>query len=177
MQEQAVKSKGPNKLLRYERESRGWSRDRMAEEPHNLFSDSAATGDMISRWERRKRNPSAFYREKLCILFQKTAADLGLLDEVHDSDVSTLEISEVEPEPRQIQQDNAQIILLTSEELAVLQNFFGETNLKTMFDPAKRRTLQQVIATIGAVASGSGLALDSEPWDQLHAAQVKPSTL
>lgn len=58
--------------LRQERELRGWSRTYIAEQ---LEVDPGTVG----RWERGERLPHPHYRQKLCILFEKSAWDLGLL--------------------------------------------------------------------------------------------------
>lgn len=65
-------SKGINYHLREEREKRGWSQSRVAEQ-----IDTSAIN--ISRWERGYATPSPFFREKLCRLYGKSALDLGFL--------------------------------------------------------------------------------------------------
>ncbi len=71
---EAKKTNNPNHLLRRERERRGWSQRRVAEQ-------LGTTEDKVSRWERGEVTPSPFYREKLCILFEKDAGELGFIDE------------------------------------------------------------------------------------------------
>jgi transcriptional regulator with XRE-family HTH domain len=66
--------KKPNQLLRFHRESRGWSQQKLAE----LVDTSE---DMVSRWERGVSKTSPYYREKLCTLFGKTAQELGFLEQ------------------------------------------------------------------------------------------------
>lgn len=66
--------------LRVQRERRGWSQRRVAEELQFLFPGVAVSEKEVGRWERRKRTPSPFYREKLCQLFAMDAEQLGLLD-------------------------------------------------------------------------------------------------
>lgn len=63
-------SKGRNDRLRQEREKRGWSQARVAEQ---IATDAAN----VSRWERGYATPSPYYREKLCLLFDTTAQALG----------------------------------------------------------------------------------------------------
>src|SRR5712691_4056425 len=65
-------TKKPNRSLRYYRENRGWSQQKVAE----LVDTSE---DMVSRWERGVTKTSTYYREKLCTLFGKTAEELGFL--------------------------------------------------------------------------------------------------
>ena len=71
----------PNQLLRRERELRGWSQARVAQE---IGTDPAS----ISRWERGASFPYPYFREKLCALFAKDAAALGLMQE-SDEEFST----------------------------------------------------------------------------------------
>ncbi len=58
--------------LRRERERRGWSQSKLAE----LLGTSPLS---ISQWERRAYLPSPYFREKLCVLFEKDAYSLGFL--------------------------------------------------------------------------------------------------
>lgn len=63
----------PNNFLRYEREKRGWSQRRVAEQLET-------SEDMVSRWERGERKTSPFFQEKLCALFGKDAVELGFIE-------------------------------------------------------------------------------------------------
>jgi transcriptional regulator with XRE-family HTH domain len=67
---QMTSEKKPNLALRRERDLRGWSQRRVAEEV-----DTSAS--IVSRWERGERVPEPHYREKLCKLFGKNAEELG----------------------------------------------------------------------------------------------------
>lgn len=62
-----------NNQLRRERELRGWSQARVAEE-------IGTTALNISRWERGISMPYPHFREQLCALFGKDAEALGLLE-------------------------------------------------------------------------------------------------
>lgn len=74
-----------NERLRRERELRGWSLDRAADELFQLCGDRRRRGDinanMIHRWEMGIHLPSPYYREKLCQLYGKNAAELGLIED------------------------------------------------------------------------------------------------
>jgi transcriptional regulator with XRE-family HTH domain len=59
-------------MLRQERELRGWSQSRAAQE-------LGTTSNTVSAWERDLSLPSPYFREKLCTLFGKNAQELGLL--------------------------------------------------------------------------------------------------
>lgn len=60
--------------LRRERELRGWSQAKVAQE-------IGTTPNTVSLWERGKNSPSPYFREQLCLLFGKNAAELGLLED------------------------------------------------------------------------------------------------
>lgn len=62
----------PNDSLKHEREIRGWSQARLAEE-------IGTTTTNIGRWERGISMPSPYFREKLCAIFGKEVQALGLL--------------------------------------------------------------------------------------------------
>src|SRR6266496_4609984 len=68
-----------NQLLRREREIHGWSQARVASE---LGIDPAT----VSRWERGLSFPYPYFREKLCLLFEKNAEELGLVQEIVDEE-------------------------------------------------------------------------------------------
>jgi transcriptional regulator with XRE-family HTH domain len=63
-----------NLRLKREREQRGWSQEKLAD----LIG---TTQKIVSRWERGGSVPLPYYREKLCTVFGKDAAELGLLGE------------------------------------------------------------------------------------------------
>ena len=58
--------------LKHERETRGWSQARLAEQ----LGVSVRT---VNRWEQGQTLPYPYYREQLCILFSKSAFELGIL--------------------------------------------------------------------------------------------------
>lgn len=68
----------PNNLLRRERELRGWSQARVAEEV-------GTTAINVGRWERGTSMPYPHFREKLCVVFGKDAEELGLLGSEEES--------------------------------------------------------------------------------------------
>ena len=67
----------PNPYLRIAREERGWSQEELAER----VGASAVT---ISRWANGQTFPSPYYRQKLCEVFDKKPAKLGLVPQ-HES--------------------------------------------------------------------------------------------
>lgn len=64
--------KSYSEALRYQRQKRGWSQQRVAEQ-------IGTSMDMVSRWERGASMPTPYYREKLCALFQADAEELGFI--------------------------------------------------------------------------------------------------
>ncbi|MHB8595796.1 MAG: tetratricopeptide repeat protein [Ktedonobacteraceae bacterium] len=66
------KKLGPNLFLTREREKRNWSQDEVA----NMID---TTKQNVSRWERGHTKPNPYFRQKLCVLFEKTAAELGFV--------------------------------------------------------------------------------------------------
>lgn len=68
-----MKPNQPNHL-RYERDLRGWSQAKVAEE---VGTDARSVG----RWERGDTFPGPHFREKLCELFGKNAQELGLVED------------------------------------------------------------------------------------------------
>ncbi len=74
---------GPNKELRGQRLSRGWSLDDLAaavvEVGKQVGEPSLAlTAKTVGRWERGESNPRAPYPKLLCALFMTSAEELGL---------------------------------------------------------------------------------------------------
>src|SRR5712692_6848995 len=74
--------KQPNTFLRRERQLRGWSQQKVA----GLVGTSE---DVVSRWERGERKPGPFFQEKFCLLYGKTAEELGFI-QPHLNQSSTL---------------------------------------------------------------------------------------
>src|SRR5579884_1947511 len=63
----------PNHRLRQERIKRNWRQQDLADQ-------LGTTEISIRRWERGSHQPSAYFREKLCTLFGKSAEELGLVE-------------------------------------------------------------------------------------------------
>jgi transcriptional regulator with XRE-family HTH domain len=69
----------PNKLLRAARKERGWTQEVVAQHigaPQPLN---------ITRWERGLTVPSPYYIERLCALFERSARELGLVQDAGSS--------------------------------------------------------------------------------------------
>ena len=65
--------------MRVERELRGWSQAKLAE-------TLGTTTRSVSRWEQGLAMPYPHYREQLCVIFGKTAKELGLLPATNKDD-------------------------------------------------------------------------------------------
>src|SRR5215471_6227239 len=63
----------PNQQLRWARKERGWTQQEVAD------GIGAPLALNVRRWERGMTRPSAHYVQRLCQLFDKSAAELGLL--------------------------------------------------------------------------------------------------
>jgi len=89
----------PNHLLRTARKERGWTQKNVADQI------GAPLALNVTRWESGTSFPSAHYVEKLCVLFGKSARELGLLQEEyqtteqHESAVEALVSSPGQPFP------------------------------------------------------------------------------
>lgn len=79
-------------LLKAEREKRGWSLAKLAE----VLGTTTRT---VSRWEQGLAVPYPYYREQLCILYGKTAEELGLLSDIYEKSDAEKETPPPVPEP------------------------------------------------------------------------------
>ncbi len=66
--------KTPNRKLQHERELKGWSQEKLAQEV-------GTTAKIVGRWERGESKPTPYYRQKLIQIFNKNAEELDLLIE------------------------------------------------------------------------------------------------
>lgn len=68
----------PNILLKQARLLHNWTQE-------DLAGYIGTDGYTVNRWERGRAQPSLYFRQKLCELFQQSASELGLLPKTHDS--------------------------------------------------------------------------------------------
>src|SRR5579864_7634198 len=81
----------PNHLLREARQERGWTQKDVADQ-------IGAPLDLnVTRWERGTARPSAYYVQKLCELFSKSASELGLLPPRPQEAIASSEPGQAEP--------------------------------------------------------------------------------
>jgi transcriptional regulator with XRE-family HTH domain len=67
----------PNEQLRRARHLKGWTQSELAETLDTDF-------ETVSRWERGTTVPSAYFREKLCNVLDKTPEELGLISNIYE---------------------------------------------------------------------------------------------
>jgi transcriptional regulator with XRE-family HTH domain len=77
----------PNVRVLRERQRRCWTQNEVADALYACSTETevathgVVNAKMVSTWERGRHRPSLFWQRKLCDLFGKTAAELGLLPE------------------------------------------------------------------------------------------------
>lgn len=76
----------PNTLLRQERLLRGWSQKKLAE-----TLGSGVDPQNIRRWELGQVVPNKYYQERLCVIFGKTAEELGFMSVERKADTGKRE--------------------------------------------------------------------------------------
>jgi transcriptional regulator with XRE-family HTH domain/Tol biopolymer transport system component len=88
----------PNLKLKRARESKGWSQADVADK-------IGAQPNLVTRWERGYAFPSPYYRQKLCDLFEKTTAELGLIREARTDELQSCAREAILPE----EQNNVEV--------------------------------------------------------------------
>lgn len=128
-------SRKPNTALRQERRLRGWSQGEVARQLNDIaYQDvegdvvdfsfkGGVTIDMVSKWELGVYVPSLFYQKRLCQLFQRTAAELGLMDDLLETVEKVEELTVACQVPEQLQ-------IKTT-----LQQTYDLTNTNTILTP------------------------------------------
>ncbi|MDB5066441.1 MAG: hypothetical protein JWM18_2875 [Chloroflexi bacterium] len=74
----------PNRLLREQRRARRWKQDDVAAGIEDLAQQLGEqmpriTAGLVDKWERRVRRPGRYYGPRLCLLFDLSPQDLGLV--------------------------------------------------------------------------------------------------
>jgi tetratricopeptide (TPR) repeat protein len=163
-----------NELLRRQRQQRGWSLQRVADEIRRLCERDGRrvgiTAHMVGTWERGNKKPSPLYREKLCVLYGECAERLGLIEaNPHADPVPILQSS------GQFLQPSGQLPGENLDETIFLDGDSLEAQDRDM----RRRTFLRRMAGATGVALFSpplGL-LGSEPWERLAMALDRPATV
>jgi tetratricopeptide (TPR) repeat protein/transcriptional regulator with XRE-family HTH domain len=164
----------PNELLRRQRQQRGWSLQRVADEIRRLCERDGRrvgiTAHMVGTWERGNKRPSPLYREKLCILYGENAERLGLIEGPASSEpVSLL----AQPSPLggngwDMEGDG---------DSPTRSGGAGFEGLEAHDSEMRRRTfLRRMAGATGAalIAPPLGL-LGSEPWERMAMALDRPA--
>ncbi len=135
-----TQEKKPNHFLRRAREQRGWSQERLAQELE-------VSPQTVSRWECGTAFPYPHFREKLCLLFEKSIEELGLVQEKGDDgpeDISNQRSSETITVP------------------SAMQNFhhtFAGLSRKSLHEPdlfdSRARELEDGDPLVSKLAAGS----------------------
>ena len=172
----------PNELLRWQRQQRGWSLQRVADEIRRLCERDGRrvgiTAHMVGTWERGNKKPSPLYREKLCVLYNENAERLGLIEGTPGSDpVSLIQpagtlvdksvLDTTGPDPAQAPDDELVIDVIE-----------GIDGLEAQDSEMRRRTfLRRMAGATGAALFAPPLGLlGSEPWERMAMALSRPAT-
>jgi tetratricopeptide (TPR) repeat protein/transcriptional regulator with XRE-family HTH domain len=174
----------PNELLRRQRQQRGWSLQRVADEIRRLCERDGRrvgiTAHMVGTWERGNKKPSPLYREKLCVLYGENAERLGLIEASTETDSMPLLRTPAgiasPSHPFGPAQGPASPTGGVDEELFLDED--GTDGLEAQDSEMRRRTfLRRMAGATGAalIAPPLGL-LGSEPWERLSMAIDRPAT-
>lgn len=135
----------PNYLLRREREQRGWSQNQLAREIHARYPGVAVTGKEVGRWERGTRIPGSYYREKLCVVLEKSASELGFIPPDEPGKENAIQQEQYSWEITQSAPTSNQVIVLTPEQAAALNSLLGlGDNTMDMVGISKRNALAKL---------------------------------
>ncbi len=141
-------------LLKVEREKRGWSLAKLAE----VLGTTTRT---VSRWEQGLAVPYPYYREQLCVLYGKTAEELGLLSDANENHMAEEATSPV-PQPPALDDPAPQTSFLVDptipESLGSTDSLLGRTSLLT---EVKQRLLQSGGPTLTALNGSPGIGKTS----------------
>jgi tetratricopeptide (TPR) repeat protein len=163
-----------NELLRRQRQQRGWSLQRVADEIRLLCERDGRrvgiTAHMVGTWERGNKKPSPLYREKLCVLYSECAERLGLIDAVpHVDPVPLLQT------PGQLFRSPGQLPAGGADDTISLD----DAGLEAQDSEMRRRTfLRRLAGATGVALLSPPLGLQgSEPWERLALALYRPTSV
>lgn len=179
----------PNELLRRQRQQRGWSLQRVADEVRQLCELEGRrvgiTAHMVGTWERGTKRPSPMYREKLCALYREPAERLGLLQPAHTPlglrHLHALEDTQAAPVDSAFLDELLQAAPAAAPagggaDGAPAPRWRPARDPDTRGPDMRRRTfLQGVASATGAALAAPPLAmLSDEPWARLSLALARP---
>ncbi len=125
-----------NSKLKEARLKRNWSQEKVAEQ---LKIDRKT----YNRWETGKTEPQLVLRQKICDLFEMTAEELGF--------TYLPEETAIIPNKKPMLTHSGTALTPGLEEVAAVLATIGEMSM-AQFDPTRRKTLEALVATIGAAA-------------------------
>lgn len=193
-----------NKKLSRQRELKGWSQEKLAQEV-------GTTAKIVGRWERGESKPTPYYRQKLIQIFGKNAEELGFLDkenvkkaadtfqrepaskQAHDqpqvsthTDSPRNDIIHAEQEKSshreavlEAKEDApSTLIRLTPEQVASLLQLIalGDTTM-ACFDPKRRAALLHLLSAVSMLTVIPQALIDPELWERLNASVDEPSNI
>jgi transcriptional regulator with XRE-family HTH domain len=140
----------PNLILQEERLARGWTQQEVA----NRVGTTVVN---VSRWERGITSPNPYFRQKLCALFEKDTAGLGLLALKHVPQSETSQaVADGTPD------------LPAKEEFVATPHKITPLSLRKRLLHERRATVAVVSTAFVFLAGGSGFLIHSLPF--LHPA-------
>ncbi len=149
-----------NRKLRDARIRKGWSQQEAADAAN-------VTLRTYQRWEHEQYLPNFASRRFLRDAFGCSDEELGF-------DLAVSEKQDHDNEQQTVTRGGEQLLRLTAEQVAVLKLVLGERGM-AVFDEAKRRTLRQIAAALGMVASGTQSVINPEAWERLVITSAKPA--
>ncbi|GAC1402069.1 MAG: hypothetical protein NVS4B12_12650 [Ktedonobacteraceae bacterium] len=144
--------KTPNRLLQQERKERGWSQSYVAKQVNtNPFT--------VSRWENGITFPNSEHRLKLCELFQKSIAELGLIPPSVETRHITTIVSTAEVSPVALYDPAIPHLLHT---LVGRENVLASLKHLLIEQKSTTRVAVQGLPGVGKTAVAIGLSSDKE---------------
>lgn len=147
----------PNAQLKRVRELRGWSQEDVAEK-------IGTTQKIVSRWERGESMPVPYYRQRLCKLFGKNAAELGFLDGRYSASEPVQLLSETRTFPSE-QQTDAWLTLGIDHLIHLFDEGWSVEDILTALQTvllgsqAMSRINRRHLLQVGAAAAISGITV------------------
>lgn len=165
-----IELKKPNDLLRRQRQLRGWSLDRLAEEIRKRGGGADAT--QIGKWERGIIKPRPYYQEMLIEIYGIAADGLGFIEryEEEKAQESTRDIVDIAP---QSSLSTSSFTVITEEQARGLLSMLGEISMGDL-DNTRRELAKQLVLILGAAFTAPGTIANLEPWQRLSHAVSKP---
>jgi transcriptional regulator with XRE-family HTH domain len=188
----------PNTLLRHQRESQNLTLQNVADKLYEMCSqegrESGINADTVGRWERGISKPEAHYRAKLCLLFGKSAEELGLLEK--QDDIETLTNAHESIAADTLKEQAIQIVISKDQPLVTIQVYQGSAihtsgctvrndmmNEEAQFSPMSQddwkdemdKKRRELLKFLGIASSILLLPFPFVDWERIEDALEKPS--